>query len=50
MSEDNNLQAQPVVMTAVVEIKRAATGKVETYTLTGTVPAEPKKEEHGSHP
>lgn len=40
------LQAQPAILHAVIEIKRAATGKVETYKLTGTAlpPEEPKKE------
>lgn len=37
------LQAQPAIFHATIEIKRAATGKVETYTLTGTaLPEEPK--------
>jgi hypothetical protein len=35
MSEPN-LQAQPPVMTAQIQIKRAATGKVEDWTLTFT--------------
>jgi len=41
-----DLQAKPAILTAVIEIKRAATGKVETYTITGTAlpPEEPKEQ------
>lgn len=39
-----DMQAAPAVLHAVIEIKRAATGKVETYTITGTaLPEEPKE-------
>jgi hypothetical protein len=41
MSEPN-LQAQQPVMTAQIQIKRAATGKVEDWTLTFT----PLSEQH----
>ena len=41
----NNAPAQPAVVEAVIQIKRAATGKVEEYKITGTpVPTEPKKD------
>ena len=36
------MQAQPAVLKATIHITRAATGKVETYEITGT--AEPQKE------
>lgn len=46
-----DLKAQPAVMHATIQIKRAATGKVEEHHLTFTPlpaeqqqPAEPKKE------
>lgn len=39
-----NLQAGPVVMQAVIHVTRAATGKTETYTITGTALDEEKKE------
>lgn len=32
------LQAQQPVLTATIQITRAATGKVEEYTLVGTLP------------
>lgn len=39
------LQSQPAVMTAQISIKRAATGKVEDYTLTfSALPDEPTQE------
>ena len=43
----NEIKAQPAVLTAVIQIKRAATDKVEEYTITGTPhpPEEPKKDE-----
>ena len=34
------LQAGDTVMKATIHITRAATGKVETYEITGTVPKE----------
>lgn len=34
------LQSGGVVMTAAIHVTRAATGKVETYQITGTVPKE----------
>lgn len=34
--QKNDLGAQPAVLTAVIQITRAATGKVEEYTITGT--------------
>lgn len=37
MSEAN-LNAEHAVMTAQIQIIRAGTGKVENYTITGTVP------------
>lgn len=40
----NNAPAQPAVVEAVIEIKRAATGKVETYKIVGTAVPEPKKD------
>ena len=39
-----NLPAQPAVLTATIQIKRAATGKVETYQITGTPVPETKKD------
>lgn len=43
---ENDIKAQPAVLTAVIQIKRAATGKVEEYTITGTaLPPEPKEPE-----
>ncbi len=48
MSEEQKtpeLQAQPAVMTAQIQITRAKTGKVEDYTLIFTpVKEEPKQE------
>lgn len=38
------LPAQPAVVEAVIQIKRAATGKVETYKIVGTPMPEPKKD------
>jgi hypothetical protein len=39
------LGAASAVLRATIQIKRAATGKVEEYTLVGTpVPAQPPKE------
>lgn len=35
-NQSNDIKAQPAVLTAVIQIKRAATGKVEEYTITGT--------------
>ena len=40
----NELPAEPAVFVATIQIKRAATGKVEEYTLAGTPLPEPKKE------
>lgn len=37
------IRAKPAVLRATIHITRAATGKVETYELTGT-PVEPPKE------
>ena len=42
---ENNAPAQPAVVEAVIQIKRAATGKVEEYKITGTALPEPKKEQ-----
>ena len=42
-SDSNNVQAQPAVLHATIQITRAATGKVETYQIVGT-PAEVKGE------
>ncbi len=39
MSEE--LNAQPAVLRATIEITRAATGKVEVYEITGTTEGEP---------
>lgn len=41
------IQAKPAVLHATIQIKRAATGKVEEYTVVGTPIAqpEPKKEQ-----
>jgi hypothetical protein len=36
----NDLQSKPAVLHATIEIKRAATGKVDVFHLTGT-PVEP---------
>jgi hypothetical protein len=41
--DSNNVQAQPAVLHATIQITRAATGKVETYQIVGT-PAEVKGE------
>lgn len=43
----SELKAQQPLLTAQIQIKRAATGKVEDYTLTFTPLTEP---EHGSDP
>lgn len=43
---ENEVKAQPAVLQMTVEIKRAATGKVETYTLTGT-PIQEKEADDG---
>lgn len=44
MSEpEQEVQAQPAVLHAVIYITRKSTGLTETYELTGT-PAEPEKE------
>lgn len=37
----NALQGQPAELRATITIKRAATGKTETYDLIGRVPALP---------
>ncbi len=37
--DENEVKAQPAVLTAVIQITRKATGKVEEHVLTGT-PAE----------
>ena len=42
-SDSNNVQAQPAVLRATIQITRAVTGKVETYEIVGT-PAEVKGE------
>ena len=42
-SDSSKVAAQPAVLTATIQITRAATGKVETYQIVGT--PEPKKEE-----
>ena len=34
--DSNNVQAQPAVLHATIQITRAATGKVETYQIVGT--------------
>lgn len=44
MSE-NTLPAQPAVLHATIQIKRAATGKVEEYKIVGTPVPEPVKQE-----
>ena len=38
------IRAKPSVMTAVIQVTRAATGKVEEYTITGTLEPEQQKE------
>ena len=38
------IRAAPVVMTATIQVTRAATGKVEEFILTGT-PEQPKEPE-----
>ena len=54
----NDLKGQPAEMRATVTIKRASTGKVETYNLTGRVAPEQaeqivanktKEQDHGSN-
>lgn len=42
-SDSNNVQAQPAVLRATIQITRAVTGKVETFEIVGT-PAEVKGE------
>ena len=44
----NELQAGEAVATAVVQIKRAATGKTEEYTLTFTATPEQETEQKGA--
>ena len=45
LSEENKVEAQPAVVRMTVEIKRANTGKVETYELVGTEePAKPDEQ------
>jgi hypothetical protein len=44
-SPSAELKAQPAVLRATIQITRKATGKVETYELTGVVPAEPDNAE-----
>ena len=46
----NELQAGEAVATAVVQITRKATGKVEEYTLTFTAPVEPESEQNKAEP
>ena len=42
----NEIKAQPAVLQMTIQIKRAATGKVEEYTLTGaTVEDKPPEAE-----
>lgn len=44
-SDSSKVAAQPAVLTATIQVKRAATGKVETYQIVGTQSKdEPKKE------
>lgn len=45
-----NLQGKPGELRFCVEIKRAETGKVETYELIGHIQPEETKDDHGSHP
>ncbi len=42
---ENRLESQPATLTAVVQITRANTGKVEEYTLILTPQDEPPQEE-----
>lgn len=42
MTEENDIQAQPAVLRAVIQITRKATGKVEEYVITGTPTEEPE--------
>ena len=42
MIEENKAEAQPAQVQMVIQIIRANTGKVEEYTLTGTVEQEPQ--------
>ena len=42
--EENKLQAAQPVIQATIQIKRAATGKVEEYKITGTPIPAPKPE------
>lgn len=39
---DNNLETQPAVLRATIQITRKATGKVETYEIVGTPEPEPQ--------
>jgi hypothetical protein len=57
-SMGSNLQGQPGELRMTIEIKRAATGKVETFEVVGhadpeklaaIIEAEKQKEDHGSH-
>lgn len=43
--EENAIQAQPAVFTATIQIKRAATGQVEEYQITGTALPEAETEQ-----
>lgn len=44
MSTENKPQAQPAVLHATIQIKRAVTGKVEEYKIVGTSLPQPKQE------
>lgn len=51
MTDENALAGQPGEMKMTVHVTRKATGKVETFELTGTpviVPDEPEKEKDAS--
>jgi hypothetical protein len=39
---EQQIQAKPAVLRATIQIKRAATGKVEEYTVIGTPVAQPE--------
>ncbi len=43
-TKPNDLQTEPAVLVATIQIKRAATGKVEEFTLIGTPIKEEKKD------
>lgn len=46
-----NLTSAPAVLRATIQITRAATGKVEEYTIIGTpLPAEPPQPEQPEQP